>query len=233
MHTLSKGIQNLAGSGFAAVFRAIKAMRPVRPNHPHGIRLTGTLERDGGDGGTASGIDWIDTPGSNPAVARLSRSLGLPAGLPDILGLAIRVTNVGREADILLASTGPSGIGRFILRPRRNAATTVFSSMMPYKSTSGPVLLAARTLEGPDRLPATPRAFPDSLEGSTWVLELHHATPLGPWNRFGKLTLRVDTGARDTGLRFDPVLNPLPGAGIYAWTRRLREPSYEAARRPE
>lgn len=230
MQTLSKSIQNLAGSAIAAGFRAIKTVRPVRPNHPKGILLTGTVEREAG---AATGIDWIDTPGSNPVVARLSRSIGLPPSLPDILGLALRVTNDGAESDILLASTGHTGLGRFVLRPKRDAATTVFSSMMPYKSKGGPVLLAARTIQGPARLPATPEAFPDSLRAATWVLELHHAAPMGPWNRFGTLTLAVDQNVQDTAIRFDPALNPLPGTGTYGWIRRLREPAYEAARRPK
>lgn len=230
MKTLSERIQDLAGSAIAAGFRAIKTVRPVRPNHPKGVRLTGTLVRD--EGTRSSGIDWVDAPGSNTVVARLSRSIGFADNLPDILGLAVRFTDGDSESDILLASTGPTGLGRFILRLRRNAASAVFSSMMPYKSSKGPVLLAARTIEGPQMLPATPKHFPESLKNRTWVLELHHATPLGPWNRFGTLTLTVDSQARDTGLRFDPVLHPLPGAGTYAWTHRLREPSYRAARRP-
>jgi hypothetical protein len=228
VNTLSEKIQDIAGLTIAAGFRAIKGVRPVRPNHPEGILLTGTLARD--EGRRSSGIDWVDTPGSNTVVARLSRSIGLPGNLPDILGLAVRFTAEGSESDILLASTGPTGLGRFVLRLRRNAASAVFSSMMPYKSKSGPVLLVARTIEGPEMLPATPKGFPESLKGRTWVLELHHATPLGPWTRFGTLTLKVDNEARDTGLRFDPVLHPLPGAGTYGWTRRLREPSYSEAR---
>ncbi|MEV7606808.1 hypothetical protein AB0N65_15360 [Paenarthrobacter sp. NPDC089322] len=185
------------------------------------------------EAGAESGIRWIDDSGNSPVIARLSRSIGLPGFLPDILGLAIRTTEHGTPSDILLASTGPTGLGRFMLYPHRNAAKAVFSSMMPYKTTSGPVLLAARTIGGPEMLPATPEAFPASLQDGTWVLEMHYATPLGPWNRFGTLTLTVDGQPHDTGLRFDPLLNPLPGAGTYGWTRRLREPSYTAARRPK
>lgn len=131
---------------------------------------------------------------------------------------------------MLLATTG---LGRFILRLRRDAAGAVFSSMMPYKSNKGPVLIAARTIGGPQKLPMDPGAFNSLLREKPWTLELHHASPLGAWTRFGTLTLRVADHAEDTVERFDPVLNPLPTAGTYDWTRRLREPSYATARRRE
>ncbi|MDR6639078.1 hypothetical protein [Paenarthrobacter nitroguajacolicus] len=229
MGTLSSRVQGMAGATFAGLFRAIKVARPHRPIHPTGIHLVGTLKRDPGQR-RPSGIPWLDGSGTNPVNARLSRSIGLPDALPDIIGLAIRFTEHGKQADMLLATTGPTGIGRFILRLRRNAASAVFSSMMPYKSMSGPVLIAARTIEGPGKLPVEPRAFRAALGRGPWTLKLHHASPLGPWCRLGTLTLTVADHGQDSDERFDPVLNPLPGAGTYDWTRRLREPSYALAR---
>ncbi|WP_043806329.1 hypothetical protein [Paenarthrobacter aurescens] len=230
MDTVSSKVQALAGSAFAALFRAIKVVRPHRPIHPKGIRLVGTLERDAGPR-EPSGIPWLDTAGSNVVDARLSRSIGLPDAFPDIIGLAVRFTEQDKLSDMLLATTGPTGLGRFILRLRRDAASAVFSSMMPYRSDRGPVLIAARTIGGPAKLPVEPSAFRSLLGNESWTLELHHASPLGPWNRFGTLTLSLADHAADTPERFDPVLNPLPTAGTYGWTRRLREPSYALARR--
>lgn len=230
MDTISSKVQALAGSAFAALFRAIKVLRPHRPIHPKGIRLVGTLERDAGSR-EASGIPWLDTAGSNVVDARLSRSIGLPDACPDIIGLAVRFTEQDKLSDMLLATTGPTGLGRFILRLRRDAASAVFSSMMPYKSDDGPVLIAARTIGGPAKLPVEPRAFRALLGDESWTLELHHARPLGPWTRFGTLTLTLADQAEDTAARFDPVLNPLPTARTYGWTQRLREPSYALARR--
>ncbi|AFR30461.1 hypothetical protein [Arthrobacter sp. Rue61a] len=230
MDTVSSKVQALAGSAFAALFRAIKVVRPHRPIHPKGIRLVGTLERDAGPR-EPSGIPWMDTAGSNVVDARLSRSIGLPDAYPDIIGLAVRFTEQDKLSDTLLATTGPIGLGRFILRLRRDAASAVFSSMMPYRSDTGPVLIAARTIGGPAKLPVEPSAFRSLLGDETWILELHHGSPLGPWNRFGTLALSLADHAEDTAERFDPVLNPLPTAGTYGWTRRLREPSYALARR--
>jgi hypothetical protein len=220
-------ISRALGSCFAGVFRTIKAVRPDRPIHPQGVRLTGTLERHG----SASGTEWVDTAGTDLVTARLSRSLGLPGRFPDILGLALRVANDGTPSDVLLASTGASRAGRFALTLRRNAAAGVFSSLMPYKTASGPLLLAARTVSAPGRLRAEPQTFRADLGQDAWILGLYHARPMGRWVRFGTLTLEAG-GPADTSERFDPVLNTLPGTGTYAWTARLREPSYTAARRP-
>ena len=226
---MSSNVQAVAGRAFAAVFRAVKVVRPHRPIHPKGIRLTGTLDRDPG-ARKLSGVPWLDASGRTPVEARISRSIGLPDAFPDIIGLAVRFTEQGKRSDMLLATTGPTGLGRFILRLRRDAASAVFSSMMPYQSDSGPVLIAARTIEGPEKLPVAPDTFRSQLGEAAWTLELHHAHPFRPWTRFGTLTLRLVDDAEDTSDRFDPVLHPLPTAGTYGWTKRLREPSYAVAR---
>ena len=153
--SVRRRISRAFGTGFAGVFRTIKAVRPDRPIHPQGVRLAGTLERHG----SASGAAWVDTAGTDPVTARLSRSLGLPGRFPDMLGLALRFANDGTPSDVLLASTGASRAGRFALTLRRNAAAGVFSSLMPYKTASGPLLLAARTVSAPRRLRAEPETF--------------------------------------------------------------------------
>lgn len=217
------------GRLFAAAFAGIKIFRPDRPIHPQGTLFIGTLERSGAG---ESGIAWLDQAGAAPVTARLSRSLGVPAGWPDIIGLALRVETGAAagagKADVLLASTGWKVPARFVLLTHRTAGRAQLTSLMPYKGSSGPVLLAARTVDGGPGIPGRIHA------GTAWTLDLFHARPLGPWTRFGTLTLRAagESGAApDTALRFDPLLNVLPGAETYGWTRRLREHSYRTARR--
>lgn len=221
-------VSRTAGRAFAAVFAALKIFRHNRPIHPQGASLAGTIERFGG---TDSGLSWFDTPGTVPLRARLSRSVGLPKSWPDIIGLGLRISDGGDSFDILLASTGMSRAGRFVLLPHKLASSARLTSMMPYRGDHGPVLLAARTLAPEGQLPSGPEAFRAMLGERDWQLALYFASPSGEWNRFGTLSLRPDTAHVDTGLRFDPVLNPLPGAGIYGWTSRLRVPSYAAARK--
>ncbi|WP_251042747.1 SRPBCC family protein [Arthrobacter sp. ISL-69] len=216
------GVTEAAGRAFAAMFRALKLARPDRPIHPDGVGLDGVLTRTG-DGGRSSGIDWLDARGVDPIEARFSRSVGLPQTLPDILGLALRITpSDGGTADVLFASTGWKVPGRFLLMPTLDAATAALTTLMPYRGRKGPVLLGLRTVSLPS----------GSLASGEWVLGLYWARPAGPWRQCGELRLRAAPIPSDTRLRFNPLENQLPGARTYAWTRRLRERSYRAAQRP-
>lgn len=238
-------ISATAGGAFAGMFRLIKLGRPDRPIHPDGVGLAGELSRTGSPG-EPSGLDWLDTPGTETVEARFSRSVGLPQGLPDILGLALRVTPVGGTApggpaagpagtgtpgtgapgagpaDVLFASTGWGLPGRFLLQPKLDVASATLTTLMPYRGRKGPVLLGLRT----EQLPV------GSLSSGEWVLGLYWARPTGQWRQCGELRLRAAPEPRDTPLRFDPLANQPAGAQTYAWTRRLREPSYLAAQRP-
>lgn len=219
-----------AGRGFALLFRGIKALRPQRPIHPEGVSLTGAIDRL--PPGRRSGISWLDTPGTVQVQARLSRSIGLPGPLPDIVGLALRIPAGAGNSDLLLASTGMSGASRFILTPHRFASEAAFTTLMPYQGNRGPVLLAARPLDSALRLPAKPEAFRQALGDRVWTLGLYHSALRGAWSRFATMSLSLDPTQQDTDRRFDPLLHPLPGAGTYRWTRNLREPSYTTAREP-
>ena len=220
----------VCGLAFAAIFKSLKVLRPDRPIHPTGVALIGAIEKP--SGGAGSGILWIDSPGNDTVHARLSRSLGMPSGWPDILGLALRINTEAGPADVLLASTGQSWPGRLMLTAHRYASNSTLTSLMPYKGSTGPVLLAARPEHTGKRLPATPESFRQALTTDAWTLGLYHARPTGRWIRFGTLELTLDPVDADTKTRYDPILRRLPGAGTYGWTGRLRQPSYEAARQP-
>ncbi|WP_247042057.1 SRPBCC family protein [Arthrobacter rhizosphaerae] len=231
------GVAGLAGAAFSLIFRALKVVRPERPIHPKGTSLTGELIRDGlcntdnPQYGEPSGVQWIDLPGKHAVTARYSRSLGLPAPLPDILGLALRLEDDGGPEDVLFATTGWSWPARFALLPRRDAGKATFTTLMPYKGAHGPVLLGLTT-DSPGTVASGTASSGIQPSANDWVLAMHYAKPSGPWIRFGTLALRPARDGGDTGLRFDPVLNPLNCAGTYTWTRRLRAPAYGTARQP-
>ncbi|WP_461164732.1 SRPBCC family protein [Arthrobacter sp. R4-81] len=231
------GIAGLAGAAFSLIFKALKVVRPERPIHPKGTLLTGELTKAGFGNtesllhGQSSGVPWVDLPGRHVVTARYSRSIGLPAPLPDILGLALRLKDDGGPEDVLFATTGWSWPARFALLPRRDPGKATFTTLMPHKGTRGPVLLGLTT-ESPGAAASGTASSGTEPLAADWVLAMHYARPSGPWIRFGTLTLRPAAAAEDTGLRFDPVLNPLKSAGTYAWTRRLRAPAYGTARKP-
>ena len=83
----------------------LTARPAAKPLHPRGSVVHGTLHRFGAEDST--GASWIDQTGEDDVLVRQSRAVGLPAPLPDIFGLAIRVpTEGGSHGDLLLASTG-------------------------------------------------------------------------------------------------------------------------------
>lgn len=207
------------GAGLKAVFAGMKVFQPDRPIHRHGVVLEGTLTRTR----VFSGEDWIDMPGEETVLARISRSIGLPDFLPDIAGMALRIGN----ADVLLSTTGHGLPGRFVLRPRRSVVDGPFTSLMPFRGVGGPVVLAARR-EGPgpelDRLEEL-RGFESELQFGIYYSRLR-----GPWTRFGTLCVTVSE-TQDESLRFHPVHRAPARLGLYEWTRNLRVPSYALAQR--
>ncbi|MDQ0673852.1 hypothetical protein QFZ36_001413 [Pseudarthrobacter siccitolerans] len=237
---VAPAVSEAAGHALARLFQVLKAVRPVRPIHPKGVGLTGELTRTG-ISGSPSGLDWLDAPGTDLVEARFSRSVGLPSRLPDVLGLALRLTASdagargtasdggtasgapgGGTADVLFSSTGWRLPGRFLLHPKLDVTTAALTTLMPYRGRNGPVLLGLRTISLAGR----------SVACGHWVLGLYWAKPAGPWQQCGELRLQAAPEPADTPLRFDPLENQPRGAEAYAWTRRLRERSYRAAQQP-
>ncbi|GGE90235.1 hypothetical protein [Mycetocola zhadangensis] len=215
----------LLGGAIAGIFDTLRIVRRPRPIHPHGIALRGTLrwltDR------APAGIDFIDHPHTSelPVTARISRSVGVPSPLPDVIGLALRFETTNRPADVLFASTGFGVPSRFWLAAHRSPSRARLTTLMPLRTPNGPILLAARTLE-PEDLPTDPDELARALDETSWRLKLYHAQPLGLWHPFAIVELWREPGAVDTAERYDPVRHPLPGTSTYAWERRLREPSY-------
>lgn len=217
-------LASVVGVTLRGVFAALTLIRRPRPIHARGVVLTGTLR--GLPPARDSGIAWVDdVAAATPVTVRVSRSLGLPSALPDILGFAARIHADGGPADLELASTGSGVPWRFALVPRRSVARATLGTLLPYRGAHGPVLLAART-ESPSDLPADLADLVDTLRERPWHLGLFYATPVGHWERFATVTLDAGTTDDDASLRFDAVRRPLPGAGSYRWARLARQPSY-------
>jgi hypothetical protein len=199
-----------AGGALSAGATALGAARGrTKPLHPDGDLRRATVTRIGAAART--GVPWIDEAGTDEALVRLSRGIGLPDLLPDVHGLAIRVQPDGTPADLLLANTGLGRLTRYLLTPTRSSTGGPLTTLLPYRSPRGALLLAAR--------PQSEVRF-----------ELLWAGAVGPWVTFGSLDLGEPLGD-DTRISFDPVVNLLPGLRQYGWAKRLREPAYWAARR--
>lgn len=212
------------GGGVAAVIERVARWRGSKPMHPKGALLRARLDRAGG---AASGVPWIDEPGHEDVVVRFSRGGGLPDGWPDVHGLAVRTSD---GADLLLSTSGRAVGLRHGLALQRVVGHGSYTSIMPFRTERGPVMLAA--LPDPAReLPTDPASLADELAARPWRLMLVWAPFLGAWRAFG--SLEVAGRARDEldpPVRFEPLAPPA-GLAVYPWIARLREPAYLAARR--
>ncbi|MGY1830506.1 phosphodiesterase [Geodermatophilus sp. SYSU D01180] len=220
MHDLAR----LAGRLAAVPLGALARRRRGKPMHPRGAVVAAVLERTGVPG--AWGVPWLEGPAREAAVVRLSRGAGLPAPLPDVLGLAVRLPDAGRPVDLLLSSTGSGRWTRFLPVPRADAATT-YSSIMGYRSAAGTLRLAA-VPDGPEDLPSDPAPAAAAAPGTAFRLLV--ARGAGEWVPFARLTLGDPAGDLDPDLRFDAVRNPPPGLLADGPIARFRAPAYAAAR---
>ena len=150
------------------------------------------------------------------ALVRLSRGLGLPRGLPDIFGLALRLPDaygLGQHQDFLLASCGKGVAGRRLLRPAFGARTGMYSSLLPYEVGGQRLLVGARPV----------------LKSAN-AFDLLVASPRGPWRVAALLTLGTRLEAAvSRELRFDPwnCGGGLIPAGV---VNRVRGAAYRGSR---
>ena len=190
------------------------AARPAaKPLHPQGAVVRGTLRRYGG--GPRTGAAWLDGTGEDAVLVRESRAVGFPAPFPDIFGLAVRVPlDASRHGDLLFASTGLGRLTRFTLTVARAPKRRPMTTLLPYRTPTGPLLLSA-------------------VFRSATRIDLSWARGSDTWHPFAELVLGEDPAEEEADplVSFDPVRNVLPGLATYDWVRRLREPAYATARR--
>lgn len=203
------GAASVGGALLATATRTTSALRPAaKPLHPRGRVRKACLYRTGLE--PMLGVEFLDAAGIDEVLVRESRAVGLPHTLPDIHGLAIRVPNPdGSHGDLLFATTGWGRLSRFVLTASRSPYGRPMSTLLPYRTDAGPVLLGARA-------------------AGEQVVELACSVGDGPWRRFADLRLSDQDG--DGDISFDPVRHRLPGLEQYGWVERLREPAYDEAR---
>lgn len=198
------------GAALAVATRATGMVRPAaKPLHPSGRVVRARLDRLGLDPGL--GVPFLDRAGTDQVLVRLSRAVGLPEPLPDFHGLAVRVPlDGGGHGDLLLATTGRGSVTRFLLTVSRTPGGRPMTTLLPYRTPSGAVLLGAQVVD--DRHV--------TLSCAHWR---------GSWREFGQLTLAPDE-VGDPGIDFDPVRHQVPGLEVPGWVSRLRAPAYSQAR---
>jgi len=127
-------------------------------------------------------------------------------------GLALRVPDEdGGYGDVLMSTTGWGRRTRYLLSVSRAGRGGSYTTLVPYRTPTGPVHIGARS-PGPGRF------------------TLFWARAGGGWHPFAELELAGAQG-RDAAVSFDAVLHVPPGLENYDWWARIRAPGYAAARR--
>jgi hypothetical protein len=214
-----------AGALVAAPLGALARWRRGKPMHPRGAVFEAVLERHGAMPPT--GVPWLDAVTTDPVVVRMSRGAGLPAPLPDLLGLAIRLPGEPEPVDLLLSTTGRGRLTRLLPVPRRDAAA-VYSSIMAYRTDAGPVRIAA--LPEQDGVPSDPGPLAGTVRRAGLTFSLVVARGPAAWQSFARLTLVGPAEPLDPDVRFDAVVHPPPGLVADGPMARFRAPAYARAR---
>lgn len=190
-------------------FGALSRLRGARIFHPVGVAYTGVLRVERPQLGYP-GVPLLEEPGEHPAIFRFSRGAGLPERLPDVLGIAVRLTDVhgpGRHQDFLLATgAGPPGLRHLLLPGLGGFLAQSFSSLLLYR-IGGQLRLVGAQPSG--RRPARDGgALPQLIRAARrgdLSFRLALASPASRWSAVGDLEVgRRLPHAESEALAFTP-----------------------------
>jgi hypothetical protein len=209
-----------------ALVRAGAAARGARLFHPRGavfqalLLVTDSHHR---------GVPLLDRQGEHRALVRLSKATSTPRGLPDVLGLAVRIDDAGGDGvplDLALATTGTRPGLRHLLVPRRDFATT-YTSLLPYQVGEHRRMLAAAPADPARRIPADLAALPAAVANQPLTFQIMLAGLTGSWQPVATLTLTRPEPDEDPS--FDVTAHALHELHPSGWLNRLRGPTYRAS----
>lgn len=195
----------LLNRAVGGIFGGLASLRQSRSLHPQGIAFEARFDPVPG---LNTGTQLFDERTPQRALLRVSRGLGLPFGVPDWLGVAIRVVDAyGANAhqDFLLVSSRPEPLARHSLLPATSFLGTRFSSISPYRIGRDRMVIGATVTA--ERLPGLGdlAEFQSAALFGDVRLELQAATMLGPWVTTAALVIdRLLPATAADQLRFNP-----------------------------
>src|ERR1700712_1457606 len=131
--TLPRGSRVKVADLVAIPLQAGSAVRHRRVFHPLGILAEGRIERVAAPG-VGLPVESADILG------RVSKAVGTPGSLPDLIGLAWRMPPRAGAAtpwDVLAVSAGSGLLTRFALRPTVSWTGTTLTTLMPLHRDDG------------------------------------------------------------------------------------------------
>jgi hypothetical protein len=122
------------------VFARLARLRRAPAFHPRGVLLAGRIVVTDPGSGLAAALGGAAS--GTAVLVRLSKGIGTPAGLPDLLGFAVRIERPARgPIDLLLTSTGRHRGSDLLLTPARGWLRNPYSTLLPYQVPDGRAVL--------------------------------------------------------------------------------------------
>ena len=210
---------NYIDTALRVPFALASTLRRARVFHAHGVMARGHAEL---------GSHWWPVQGRVPVTVRLSRGIGLPGAIPDVLGLSVRLHLAAGPWDLLLASTDP--VTRFLPCPALGWSTAQYSSLNAFRTpdNDSPTWVLATPETGQPRTASlSALSTADPLH---FTLSLAHSrTDTTP---AGRLSLETPLSVDDEDHPdFDPVLHLPEGLEMWPqWVADARRAAYSGSR---
>lgn len=207
------------------------AMRRRRVFHPNGVLTTASITRLAPHG---EGLPIEDAVG---VVVRISKGVGTPGSLPDVIGLAMRLPALPFAAtpwDILMASAGTGTAGRVLgIRPVLRWTGQPMSTLMPLRYGGDIWWISARMTTPVGTFGVSLDSVRERLRTGRIEFGIEQARGTEAFRPLARLTARGAMEAGETpDVAFDPVRHTAPGVQLMpTWLSRFREQAYDRSRR--
>ncbi len=225
----------------AAAFEVLARLRGARAVHSRGALFAARVEL-GPPSGTASSptVAALGGPAVHTALVRVSKNAGTPGSFPDMLGVAVRLTDLpDGPVDVLFATVGRHRATGALLAPTTGWCARPYSTLLPYRADGVRVTLGLRPDE-PDRARGTdPQTMRDAVRRGPVAFTLVEKQARTRWAPIGRLLLdlpmpdvAVDDGPGGADpVTYEPVVNAHPRLQPVRAFAAVRSAAYTGSRR--
>lgn len=172
----------------SSLFAALTHLRGPRVFHPHGRAFDCTLTLVDNRLVRNAGLE----PGQEySGLARLSRSAGLPAPLPDARGIGLRLFDFpagGNVQDLLFVTSASPRVLRRTIVFTGGFLHRIYSTLLNYDLGGHRVVLALRPVAG-TAADTTLEDLAEAVRAGAAAFSLDAAAPWGSWEQIGALRL--------------------------------------------
>jgi hypothetical protein len=217
-----------------AAFEVLARWRHARAFHPRGTLLAARIELNG-DSPTVTALGG---PATRPGLVRVSKGAGTPGALPDLLGIAVRLTDLpGGPVDLLFSTVGRHRATGALLAPATGWCARPYSTLLPYRADGVRVTLGLRPQEPARARGADPRTARDAVREAPLTFTIAEKRAGTAWAPVGRLVLNAPLlgGAADGGcddpVDFDPVVHAHPRLRAVRALAAVRAAAYTGSRR--